>query len=912
MMAATASQPRPEGQHDPSLTASAANAHSLSGGAPATPGPPVAERSLQARDSNRVYQAARDQYIYGQSPPAPAAVSNTLPRDTAAFTGRTEELRAIVDTVTGTLDRGGAIPVHAIDGMPGVGKSALAIHAGHELERYFPDGQYFINLHAHAVGQGAVLPIDALFVLLSAAGVAATQVPANLDARAALWRSRMAGRRVLLILDNAAGREQIEPLLPGAPGCLVLVTSRRRLTGLTAHHAAENLALDNLPPDQAAALFATMSGRCATGRDGDAIGQIVSLCGYLPLAICLLAARLRPERRWQVGDLVRELARSKDRLAALRADDVAVEAAFGLSYRQLPAARQRFFRRLGLHPGTDVDAFAGAALDGITPAAAQEHLDELYLDHLLDQPLLGRYRMHDLVRDYTRTLADQDPSADRAQSLARLVAYYQAGARTADGLSRPWACGSADGDTPVGEPAASSDLEPPVLPEMSTRQQAQAWMTTEQTNLFACATMLSATADHRRLVALAAAMATHVRSAGPWGQAVVLHEAAAAAARQIGDPSGHANALRDLGVVHRLSGDYAVAGDVLSHACEIYSELGDQRGTAYALTCLAGARWRAGDRPSAARHLQEALVLFESLGDPYGTADALNELGVVRYMDGDHLGAVEALRQAQVLHRDLGNPQGQATALTQFGCAQQLTGEYASVVEAYRQALAIYEDLGDRYGRARALNYLGYVLSQVGDYPGAYAALDEALALHRDLGYRPGEANALLYLGIVHCRTRDLGSAERSLHEALALYRDLGSKAEYADALNNIGVLRRLTGDYEGAADAHAQALGMYRQLADELGQAEVQNCLGALQLARERPRQALDHYRRALRLARRAHNPREEAAAIEGSGLCAFRLGDRTAVGKLRKARAAYQRIGAVDAARIVDELIGSLGEAG
>ncbi|WP_329100775.1 tetratricopeptide repeat protein [Micromonospora sp. NBC_01699] len=856
---------------------------------------PTAERQLRAHDNNRVYQAAGDQYIYHRHAPAPAAVSNTLPRDTAAFTGRDQELRTLLDTVAELADQARMIPVHAIDGMPGIGKSALAIHAGHLLGHRFPAGQFFIDLHAHSPGRGPVRPTDALDALLSADGVDPTQIPADLDSRAALWRGRMAGKKALLILDNAAGRWQVEPLLPGAAGCLVLITSRRRLTGLGARHGAVTLPLNTLSPDRAAALFASMAARPMTGTEADAVGELVRLCGFLPLAICLLAAKLRPERHWLVADLVRDLTLAKHRLAEMHAEDVAVAAAFDLSYRLLPAGRRRFFRRLSLHPGPDLDMYAAAALDGISPAGAQRQLDALYHDNLLDQPVRGRYRMHDLIGDYARTRADSDPAGDRNRALVRMLDHYQHGAQTANHhLSRP---GHQQPPIPAGSLAT--------LPGLHSRQQALAWMDAERNNLSACATLLSAGREHPRTIALAAAMATYLRIAGPWDLAISLHEAAVTAAGRTGDRRALASALYELGIIHCSTGDYGSATEALHRALELHQQLDQGREVADTLTQLASVRWRSGDHRGAARDLKRALGLYEDQRNLYGQANALNELGVVQHMADDHPTAVHTQRRALAIHIDLDDPQGHADTLNRFGAGQRLTGEYPPAIEAHERALAIYRELGNRFGQARALNFLSAALIETGEYAAAEHVLTRALEIHRDLGYRQGQANALNYLGIVHRHTGDYAAAEQALARALALYRALGSRPGQADALNQVGALRRLTGDRQAAARAHDEALTIFRQIGDRLGQAEVLNGVGQLLLADDRPAQALDRHRQALQLARRAQNPRAEAHSIEGIGRCALRLGNRAeAAEKLGQAQGIYQRIGALRAARTAAEL--------
>lgn len=871
---------------------------------PSDNAPSATDRNLQARSNNRVYQAAGNQFIYDRpSAPPSAAPCNTLPRDTAAFTGRDHELRALVDAAVRCAETGLIIPVYAIDGMPGVGKSALAIHAGHLLEDQFPDGQFFLDLHAHTSGRRPVQPNDALFALLSASGVKPSQIPPGLDDRAALWRKRIAGNKVLLILDNAAGRWQVQPLLPGSSGCLVIITSRRRLTGLSAHQAAVTFALGTLPPQDATALFATMTNRHLNDSDAEAVHDLVRLSGYLPLAICLLAARLRPEPQWQIGDLVDDLSRTKHRLAHMHAEDVAVAAAFGLSYRLLPNHRRRFFRRLGLHPGPDLDNYAAAALDAITPAKAQQHLEALYQNHLLDQPTRGRYRMHDLISEYAGTLAEDDPAPDRELALCRLLDYYQHAARTAAArLSRP-----AKGQSPMSE--GTSGRTSPALPTLRTRQQALAWMSTEQSCLFACAIAMPPPSGYRRLTALASAMAPYLRLAGPWDHAASLHHAAVAAAEHANDQPARAQALHELGIVHRLMGQYVPAESALSQALEICEQIDHRPGIANALTQLAGVRWRTGDDKGAADRLNRALTIYQSLGDLHGQADALDELGVVLYHIADYRGAVDTLRQALTIHEGLGDLHGEANALNQFGLAQQLTGEYPLAIDAHERALGIYRELGDRHGQARALNYLGIARCEVGDYVGARAALTQALTIHRDLGYRPGQANALNYLGIVQYQTRDYPAAEQSLSRALDMYRDLGHKPGQADTLNQLGVLWRLANDHGAAAQKHEQALVLFRQLSDCLGQAEVHNNLGELLLAMDQPAEALDHYQDALPLARQAHNPRGEAKALEGAGRCALRLSNpREAVDQLRRAQTIYERIGALHAAQAAAELAATI----
>ena len=276
--------------------------------------------------------------------------------------------------------------IHAIGGMAGVGKTAFAVHAAHRLAGRFPGGQIFLPLHGHTPGQRPVDPADALASLLLAAGVPAAQVPAGLEARMALWRDRLAERQLLLVLDDAASSEQVRPLLPGAGGSLVLVTSRRHLSALD---DATAVSLDTLPPDQAAALLVRLAGRAGLSPADPAAGEITRLCGFLPLAIGMVARQLHHHPAWTAAGRAAELASARHRLELMTAENLSVAAAFNLSYADLTADQQRLFRRLGLHPGADIDGYAAAALDGTDLRAARRGLETRRTVKDVQQPRLA-------------------------------------------------------------------------------------------------------------------------------------------------------------------------------------------------------------------------------------------------------------------------------------------------------------------------------------------------------------------------------------------------------------------------------------------------------------------------------------------------------------------------------------------
>jgi transcriptional regulator with XRE-family HTH domain len=359
---------------------------------------------------------------HGQQPGASAAAATrALPRNIAAFTGRQAELAQLMGALAETATRGEVVGIHAIGGMAGVGKTTFAVHAAHRLAAAFPDGQFFLPLHAHTAGQRPVDPTDALASLLLTAGVPPAQIPPGLEARAARWRDYVAGKKILLVLDDASGHEQVRPLLPGTAGSLVLLTSRRRLSAL---EDATVISLDTLTPYDAAVLLVRLAARPGL-RAGDVVaGGISRLCGYLPLAIGMLASQLRHHPTWNAASLAADLAAARDRLALMRAENLSVAAAFDLSYRDLGPDQQQLFRRLGLVPGPTVDAYTAAALVTTDLGTARRLLDELYDHHLLTEPAPGRYLLHDLLREHARALVTADDPAERDAAVGRLLDYY--------------------------------------------------------------------------------------------------------------------------------------------------------------------------------------------------------------------------------------------------------------------------------------------------------------------------------------------------------------------------------------------------------------------------------------------------------------------------------------------------------
>jgi tetratricopeptide (TPR) repeat protein/transcriptional regulator with XRE-family HTH domain len=723
--------------------------------------------------------------VHGPLPGGSVPATRALPRDIASFTGREPEIESVLTAVTGA-GPGGVVDICAIDGMAGVGKTALAVHAAHRLADRFPDGQIFLQLHGHTPGHQPVDPADALASLLQACGIPARSIPDELEPRAWLWRDRLAGRRMLLVLDNAASTGQVVPLLPGDGECLVLITSRRHLGDLPG--AVTSVLLDVLTPAQAAEMFTRLAPRAADRRDE--VAEVVRLAGFLPLAISLLARLFARHQSWTLSDLAAETAAS---LLTLTAEQESVTAAFEVSYRHLDPALQRFFCLLGLHPGTSFEVHAAAALAGTSLNEAAGLLDTLHREGLLTETGHRRYGMHDLLRRYAR---NRGPVSSGEGTVERLLDYYQRAAALAqarlDRQTRP----GPSAPTPV--PAAD--------PAMADVRQALEWARAERDNLLACLDHVTRTGQHARIIALTASLAELLQRDGPWIEAIIRHTAAARSARHLGDRLGQANALNDLGAV----------------------------------------RLRTGDYPGASGDFEQALVIYDDLGDRLGQANALLCLGIVRRLTGDYKAAAGDLERVLATYRDIGDELGQANALVDLGTVLWLTGDPPAAVRDFEQALAIYGDLGYQFGHAYALTYLGIVRQHEGDYPGASGDFEQALAIYRDYGDRLGQAGALTYLASVRQQTGNYRVAAGDLEQALAIFRDIGDPSGEAKTLNEIGTLRQSSGRPADAQACHQQALELARAIASAWDEAHALAGLGRCAIATGNATQAETFLRQA------------------------------------------------------------------
>jgi tetratricopeptide (TPR) repeat protein len=742
------------------------------------------DRAEESRRRARVRRSA------SSSEGSPSAADNgaglaprQLPADTALFTGREEEIRHLLDLAERTAAGAtpGAVVISAIDGMGGVGKTALAVHAAHRLAEHFPDGQFFLDLCGFTQDTAPREPGDALAGMLAALGVPPRQVPEHLDARAALYRERLAGTRTLVVLDNAADEAQVRPLLPAASGCLVLVTSRRRLKALD---DAVPVPLDVLPEEQAVALLrraARMSGEPA---DEALWERAADLCGCLPLALVIAGALLRTGgKAWDLARLIDRLTpRPAGRELSGYTDEVrSVSAVFDLSYRSLPPDGQVLYRRLGLLPGHEIDAYAAAALLDADLEQADRLVQQLADHSLLAGASPGRYRIHDLIRSHASSLAAVDSGDECEAAVGRVLEYYRHTAQRSEALvstaSRP-------------EPDGAAPRHAPDLPDA---QAARAWLRTERANVEAAFDYALAHGLDGLVIALAAGLAHILIADGPWSRAVEVHRAAAEAAERRGRPADQANALIELGRARGWAGDYSGGLGDSTRGLEIFRAAGDRAGEANALNEL-GHQWiMTNDFPAALDAHSRALEIFRALGDRLGEAEALKDLGRVRSSSTDYAGALDAYTQALERFRALGQRVGEANLLHCLGRVRFMTGEYPEALDAQARAQEIYRAIGDRGNQSWALNHYAATVAALGEGERALALYHEALAMNRELNKPDDEAASLEGIGEHYMAGGDPDRGTAHMREALEIYLRVGLLTEAERVQGRLGSLDGLT-----------------------------------------------------------------------------------------------------------------------
>ncbi|HEY7143945.1 MAG TPA: BTAD domain-containing putative transcriptional regulator [Streptosporangiaceae bacterium] len=766
-----------------------------------------------------------DEAALAPAPPAAdGPVPAQLPPAAAGFAGRTRALADLDQLLPGPRAGTGPPPgrIAVIAGTAGVGKTALAVRWAHQHRAAFPDGQLYVNLAGYAPGS-PMPPARALAGFLRALGIPPERIPLEADEAAALYRSLLADRRVLVVLDNACGAGQVRPLLPGGTGCLTVITSRDRLAGLTVHEGARTLSLGVLPPDEAYALLAGLLGTARTGQDPVAVAELAALCACLPLALRIAAAQLIRHPRQPVAGLAAEL-REGNRLAVLSVagdEQSAVRAAFGLSHAALGPAARRMFQLAGLHPGADLTEPAAAALTGTTAARARALLADLASAHLADEHEPGRFALHDLLRLYARERAAQEISAaERAAATGRLYGFYL---RSADAAARvlhpnmqrlpaPGAGagpGPGPGSGPADDDPAGARAESVVF---TAHAGALAWLEVERPNLVAIVTAAAAHGPGETAWLLADALRGYFwmrRYAGDW---LTVAESGLAAAQAGPDPGAMAAAHLSLAQAKRWLARYPAAAGHLTEARELARQAGWRQGEAAALGSLANVYRDQGRLAESAEHHRQARDIYRQTGGLGGEATSLGNLGNVLMELGRLPESIDCLTRGLAIYRQIGARHAEGNMLNSLGCACVIQGQLGPARQHLDQALALHRETGSREGEADDLNNTAELHLDAGEYQLAGELAGASLSLARESGDRRIEVDAGNTLGALARLTAQPAAALRHHQDALQLASEAGYRQGEAAALTGLAQARAGLGDRAGALAAIEQALRTTRQ----------------------------------------------------------------------------------------------------
>ncbi|HZM76877.1 MAG TPA: tetratricopeptide repeat protein [Candidatus Limnocylindrales bacterium] len=690
-------------------------------------------------------------------------VQDRLPQDLAAFTGRSAELEQLRRALRPTKQGGGPVVISAIAGMAGVGKTQLAIHAGHLLTRENALTRVlFVNLRGFHPDP-AQPPADPAAVLdgfLRLLGVPGQQIPQDLEARTTAYRDRLAGTRTLVVLDNAADAAQVRPLLPDTPGCLALVTSRRSLTDL---QPATHLTVDVFTPDEAVEFLTRALPEVPVGSDPGAIARIAHRCGHLPLALGLVAGHIHRTPGWTLTDHADRLdERHRDRQL-----DTSIAVALDLSYQHLPADQQRLLRLAAQHPGQDIDAYAAAALAGTGLAAARDHLRRLFRDHLLQQATADRYSFHDLVRAYAVSRAgDEDPPAQRRAALTRLFDFYRAAAATAMDVAYPYERQL----RPTVPPAATP------IPDLADRNPAMLWLDAELTNLLAAAQHAGDHGWPEHTWHLFATVDLHLRTRGRHREAQTLHEQALHLAQRLGNHEAEMNALSCLGHVHQMQGRYELAVDHYAPALRIAQEIGDSTREMKALFGLGYLHHLRGRYEQALDHYTRASLIAGDIGDHYGVLDSVYYLGYLHWIMGRHEQAYDHFQRALYSAEKTGDRSRELAPLNGLGHVHRVLGRHGQAADCYRQVLDVARELGSGNWQFEALQGMGRLDLATGRSDLALIHHEQALQCAIDLAQTPDQVRAYDGLGHAHYALGRHDQARRHWQQALDMLTAIGTE----------------------------------------------------------------------------------------------------------------------------------------
>jgi tetratricopeptide (TPR) repeat protein/DNA-binding XRE family transcriptional regulator len=676
--------------------------------------------------------------------PSPEAAPAQLPLAVPGFAGRTAQLGAL-DAVASAAgpSRPVTVVISAVSGTAGVGKTALAIHWAHRVRNRFPDGQLYVNLRGFDPGGAVMAPGEAVRLFLDALGMPPERIPAQLDAQAALYRSLLTGKRMLVVLDNARDAEQIRPLLPGAPGCVVVVTSRRELSGLVADAGAHPLTLDLLTGPESRQLLAARLGAQRLAAEPDAIEEIIESCARLPLALAIVAARAAAHPDFPLAALAAELRDPAERLDAFAALDAGGDprAVFSWSYHALSPSAARLFRLLGMHPGRDISAAAAASLAGLPVFEVRSLLAELTGAHLIVEHLPHRYTLHDLLRVYAEEQTHVSDGADDCrEAVHRLLDHYVHTAYAADRLLHP-----------VREPIVPLEPRPGVIPERLTDGDAvRAWFRAEHAVLLAAIDHAIGTGFHTHAWQLAWCLITFLDWQGHWRDYIATQSAALTAAERLGDPAAEAFSHRHLARAYGLHGRLDEAYVELQRALELLARSDDRVGQGHAHLNLGWLRERQRRYADALDHARLALDLYLAAGYRRGQAMALSATGWCEAHLGAHREALAACQQALSIFQELGDDASEAAAWDVLGYVHHQLGHHHEAVDRYGHAIDLYRRLGDRYLEADTLTHLGDTQHAASNTEGARDAWRAALATLDELAHSDAED--------VRAKLRDLGS----------------------------------------------------------------------------------------------------------------------------------------------------------
>lgn len=734
-----------------------------------------------------------------------AAQARCLPRGVGDFTGRRDAVRRLLAAVR---EANGGSALHVIDGMAGSGKTTLAVHVANLVADAYPDAQLFVDLHGHS-DRNPVEPSAALTILLRQLGVPGEAIPNELDERSALWRQELATRRAVLVLDNAASTDQITPLLPAAPHCLILITSRRRLLGLDGVRP-ESLRL--LTVDEGRDLLAGVAGERVHGEP-EAAAAVVRRCGHLPLAIRLAGARLARRPGWRVADLAERLRPDRGVLTELAAERRSVASAFRLSYDHLPGPAQRMFKLLALHPGGYFDAPAAAAITGLPLGDARDLLDDLVDRHLLEEPTVGRYRFHDLMRAYAGELVATLPAADRDAAVVGLLDHclYAALAATA----------------PLESPTTLAARAPgePKRPDLIRIDPADAlqWLEAERSNLAAAVELAAAEQQDRYAWQLARALWRFLYQRCYTDDLLRTHQLGLAAAQRLGDERAIAVMHSFLASGYHRVGQYQTAIGHLEPALAAYRRTGDRGGVVRTLLNLCQPHLHLGRLDVALGHAMEALRLARRMQDMNLLCHCAASVSDVNL----HLERFDAAllwsRRHLQLARQLDIPTHLGTALSNLGAARARLGQYRPAYRVLRAALAVTRRTANRYGESEVLHDLGIALVGLN-------RLTEAVAMHRAAlanlpagGDRPRVIEFRNSLAAALHRAGQTEQALRIYREVLAAPAILRHPAQRARALD--GIARCLTERNGQRAADHREGAVTARLRLAAMAEAEAQMC---------------------------------------------------------------------------------------